>query len=54
MISFNVQTKPKGLALLLAYAIAIPIWILSAPLIAIGNLGAWTARRRHFPDDAVS
>jgi hypothetical protein len=46
MISCRVSRKPKGVLLVLAYVVAVPIWILSAPLVAIGGLGAWTARRR--------
>jgi hypothetical protein len=52
VISWRVGRKPKGFLLAFAYAIAVPIWILSAPLMAIGGLGAWTARRRQiFPND---
>lgn len=52
MTNLSLGAKPKGLMLAVAYAIAIPVWILSAPLIMIGGLGAWaTRRRRLFPDD---
>lgn len=47
MVNSNiVTTKPKGIMLVLAYAVAVPIWLLSAPFIIIGDLSAWTARRR--------
>ena len=54
MVSCSVTTKPKGIMLAVAYAIAVPIWVLSAPFIVIGNLSAWTTRRRppHLIDDA--
>jgi hypothetical protein len=47
MANSIVTTKPKGVMLVFAYAIAVPIWLLSAPFIIIGDLSAWTARRRH-------
>lgn len=46
MVSCDGNRKPKGVWLIVAYAVAVPIWLLSAPLIAIGGLSAWTARRR--------
>lgn len=46
MVSCSVTTKPKGIMLAVAYATAIPIWLLSAPFIVIGNVSAWTSRRK--------
>ncbi len=32
------KPKPKGLMLILAYAIAVPVWLLSAPLALVADL----------------
>ena len=54
VISSGMRARPTGIMLVLAYVIAVPIWVLSAPLIAIGNLSAWTARRRQIFSDSAS
>jgi len=38
MTCTRVKIRPKGLLLVLAYAVAIPVWVLSMPLIVVASV----------------